>query len=66
MIRPVDDRLAHSDQQEQREVQNDHHAEGVVVTLETLTGGKWQWDANAIIIVVVVVMVLSGRIQATV
>ena len=45
--RPVDDGLAHSDQQEQHEVQNDHQAEGVVVTLETLTGGKWQWDANA-------------------
>ena len=47
MIRPVDDRLAHSDQQEQQEVENDHQAEGVVVTLETLTGGQWRLDADA-------------------
>ena len=31
--RPVDERLAHSDQQEQYKVQNDHHAEGAVVTV---------------------------------
>ena len=44
--RTVDERLAHSDQQEQHEVENDHHAEGVVVTMETLTGGERQWDTD--------------------